>query len=163
MLRSCFSCQFGTPKCNLSSTNGHFKCILKISYWLSTYIWKSSRRSQNVQVSNVAIWFSPKDNAEKTKASGYLGYVREERGRGEQTEGCVSLESYWVKLPSKIGGYPFHLVLVEHLWLSQTENLNAQPLLVWWPHLKGKLQAIMQLSGELVQGLVQGRPSLQGP
>lgn len=83
MLRSCFSCQFGTPKCNLSSANGHFKCILKISYWLSTYSWKSSRRSQNVQVSNVAIWFSLKDNAEKTKASGYLGYVREERSGGE--------------------------------------------------------------------------------
>lgn len=148
MLRSCcFSCQFGTLKCNLSSTNGHFKCILKISYWLSTYSWKSCRRSQNVQVSNVAIWFSLKDNAEKTKAAGYLGYVREERGWGCANGRAGFYGIVLNKLPLKTGGHPLCLVLMEHLWLSQMENLNTQPLLVWWPHLKGKLQAIMQLSG----------------
>jgi hypothetical protein len=60
------------PKRNLSFANGHFKCILKISYWLPTYSWKSSRRQQSFQVLDVTIWISLKDTAANTEAGGYL-------------------------------------------------------------------------------------------
>lgn len=65
-------------------------------------------------MSNVAIWFSLKDNAEKTRAAGYLGYVREEQGRGCANRRACFSGIILSKLPFKIGGYPVYLVLMEH-------------------------------------------------